>query len=51
MDQKKHFTGLTDTQVTKSREIHGANILTLHKKYRCGNFSLKNLKTPSSVSY
>lgn len=28
MEQKKHYTGLTDEQVLQSRQQHGANILT-----------------------
>ncbi len=32
MEQKKHYTGLTDAQVLESRQKHGANILTPKKK-------------------
>ena len=32
MEQKKHFTGLTDAQVVESRKKHGANILTPPEK-------------------
>lgn len=32
MEQKKHYIGLTDTQVLESRKKHGANILTPPKK-------------------
>ena len=28
MEQKHHYTGLTDAQVTESRRLHGANVLT-----------------------
>ncbi len=28
MEQKHHYTGLTDAQVLESRSKHGANILT-----------------------
>ena len=46
MDQKKHFTGLTDTQVTKSREIHGANILTPPQKVSMWKLFLEKFKDP-----
>ena len=32
MEQKQHYTGLTDTEVNDSREMHGANILTPPEK-------------------
>ena len=28
MEQKHHYTGLTDAQVLESRSKHGANVLT-----------------------
>ena len=28
MEQKRHYEGLTDTEVLASREQHGANVLT-----------------------
>lgn len=32
MEQKQHYTGLTDKEVNDSREMHGANILTPPEK-------------------
>lgn len=32
MEQKHHFTGLTDAEVLESRKKHGANILTPPEK-------------------
>ncbi|MES5169571.1 cation-transporting P-type ATPase [Prevotella melaninogenica] len=32
MRQKKHYEGLTDTEVLKSREQYGANVLTPREK-------------------
>ena len=32
MRQKKHYEGLTDTEVLVSREQYGANVLTPRKK-------------------
>ena len=32
MRQKKHYEGLTDTEVLKSREQYGANVLTPQEK-------------------
>lgn len=32
MEQKHHYTGLTDAQVLESRKKHGANILTPKEK-------------------
>ena len=32
MEQKHHYTGLTDAQVLESRSKHGANILTPPEK-------------------
>jgi Ca2+-transporting ATPase len=32
MEQKHHYTGLSDTQVLESRKKHGANILTPPEK-------------------
>ena len=32
MKQKKHYEGLTDTEVLKSREQYGANVLTPREK-------------------
>ena len=32
MKQKKHYEGLTDTEVLKNREQYGANVLTPREK-------------------
>ena len=32
MGQKKHYEGLTDTEVLESRSLHGSNVLTPRKK-------------------
>lgn len=32
MEQKHHFTGLTDAQVLENRSKHGANVLTAPEK-------------------
>lgn len=39
MEQKHHYTGLTDAQVLESRSKHGANILTPPEKNLYGNNS------------
>ena len=32
MEERHHYTGLTDAQVLESRKVHGANILTPPQK-------------------
>ena len=32
MEQKHHYTGLTDAQVLESRQMHGVNVLTPPEK-------------------
>ena len=46
MGQKKHYEGLTDTEVLKSREQFGANILTPIKKNSLMKQFLEKLEDP-----
>ncbi|MGL5272914.1 MAG: cation-transporting P-type ATPase, partial [Phocaeicola sp.] len=46
MEQKKHFTGLSDQQVLKSREKHGENILTPPQKESLWEQFLEKFKDP-----
>ncbi|WP_456104700.1 cation-translocating P-type ATPase [Prevotella sp.] len=46
MGQKKHYEGLTDTEVLKSREQFGANILTPIKKISLMKQFLEKLEDP-----
>ena len=49
MEQKQHYTGLTDKEVNDSREM--VRIFSHHpRKILYGNSFLKNLKTRSSSS-
>lgn len=45
MQQKQHYTGLTDKEVLESRAKHGVNILTPPEKSRYGNNFLRSSKT------
>ncbi|MCD7972726.1 MAG: calcium-translocating P-type ATPase, PMCA-type [Candidatus Azobacteroides sp.] len=46
MEQKKHFTGLTETQVSESREKYGNNILTPPEKEPVWKLFLEKFKDP-----
>lgn len=46
MEQKKHYTGLTNEQVEASRHEHGANILTPSKKEPLWRLFLKKFEDP-----
>ena len=46
MEQKKHFTGLTEQQVLESREKYGANVLTPPKKEPIWKLFLEKFKDP-----
>lgn len=47
MEQKHHYTGLTDAQVLESRSKHGVNVLTPPEKDLYGSNSLRSLVTLS----
>lgn len=42
MEQKHHYTGLTDAQVLESRRKNGANVLTPPRKNLYGNSSWRS---------
>ena len=46
MRQKKHYEGLTDTEVLVSREQYGANVLTSRKKVPLWKQFLEKLGDP-----
>lgn len=46
MEQKQHYTGLTDKEVNDSREMHGANILTPPEKDPLWKQFLKKFEDP-----
>ena len=49
MEQKHHYTGLTDTQVTESRKKNGANILTPPEKIPLWKQFLEKFSDPLIV--
>jgi len=46
MDQKKHITGLTDSEVTESRKLHGTNLLTPPQKEPVWKLFIEKFKDP-----
>ena len=48
MEQKHHFTGLTDKEVIESREKYGENVLHPPKRTHCGSSLSRNSPTPLS---